>query len=92
MEILLTQAQGFLGFMMLINLVFTWYEAVGLFVLWLFQFMFPDSHVFVTAVYFAWCGVELVRIFLGRRPLTALKVLPELLRHGLLAAKDHKPH
>jgi len=92
MEILLTLAQGFLGFMLLINLVFTWYEAVGLFVLWLFQFMFPDSHVFVTAVYFAWCGVEVVRILLGRRPLTALRVLPELLRHGRLAAKDHKPH
>jgi cation:H+ antiporter len=91
MEILLTLAQGFLGFMLLINLVFTWYEAVGLFVLWLFQFLFPDSHVFVTAVYFAWCGVEVVRILLGRRPLTALRVLPELLRHGRLAAKDHKP-
>jgi cation:H+ antiporter len=84
LEILLTLAQGFLGFMLLINLVFAWYEAVGLFVLWLFQFMFPDSHLFVSGVYFAWCGVELVRIMLGRRPLTALKVLPELLRTGRL--------
>ena len=84
MEILLTLAQGFLGFLLLINLRFHWYEAVGLFVLWLFQFMFPNSHVFVTGVYFAWCGVELVRALLGRRPLTAFKVLPELLRHGRL--------
>jgi cation:H+ antiporter len=91
MEILLTLAQGFLGFMLLINLVFTWYEAVGLFVLWLFQFLVPDSHVLVTAIYFGWCAVELVRIVLGRRPLTALRVLPELLRHGRLAPKDHPP-
>ena len=90
MEILLTLAQGFLGFMLLINLVFTWYEAVGLFVLWLFQFLFPDSHVFVTAVYFAWCGVELLRIVLGRRPVTALRVLPVLLRTGRVPTK-HSP-
>ena len=83
-EILLTLAQGFLGFLLLINLRFTWYEAVGLFVLWLFQFMFPDSHVFVTGVYFAWCGVEIGRGLTGRRPLTAFRVLPELLRTGRL--------
>jgi len=91
MEILLTLAQGFLGFMLLINLVFTWYEAVGLFVLWLFQFMFPDSHVLVTGIYFGWCAVELVRIAMGRRPLTALRLLPELLRHGRITPKDHAP-
>jgi cation:H+ antiporter len=82
MEILLTVAQGFLGFLLLINLQFAWYEAVGLFVLWLFQFMFPNSHVFVTGVYFGWCGLELLRSGLGRRPLTAVRVLPMLLRHG----------
>jgi cation:H+ antiporter len=87
MEILLTLAQGFLGFLLLINLQFTWYEAVGLFVLWLFQFLFPNSHEFVTGVYFAWCGVELLRGALGRRPLTALRVLPALLRHGKLEKK-----
>jgi cation:H+ antiporter len=88
LEILLTVAQGFLGFMLLVNLVFTWYEAVGLFALWLFQFVFPDSHLFVTGVYFAWCGVEVVRIALGHRPLTAMRLLPQLLRHGRLDAPD----
>ncbi len=84
MEILLTLAQGFLGLLLLINLQFAWYEAVGLFVLWLFQFLFPNSHVFVTGVYFGWCALEVARGLTGRRPLTALKVLPELLRTGRL--------
>jgi cation:H+ antiporter len=84
MEILLTLAQGFLGFLLLVNLQFHWYEAVGLFVLWLFQFLFPNSHVFVTGVYFGWCALEVVCGIAGRRPLTALKVLPELLRTGRL--------
>jgi cation:H+ antiporter len=87
MEILLTLAQGFLGFLLLINLEFRWYEAVGLFVLWLFQFLFPNSHVFVTGVYFAWCAVEVVRGITGQRTLTALHVLPELLRTGRLKDK-----
>ncbi len=84
LEILLTVAQGFLGFLLLVNLQFAWYEAVGLFVLWLFQFLFPNSHLFVTGVYFGWCGLEILRSLLGRRPLTALRVLPALLRHGRL--------
>ncbi len=83
-EILLTIAQGFLGLFLLINLEFAWYEAVGLFVLWLYQFLFPGSHEFVTALYFGWCGIEIVRHLLGRRPRTAFRVLPELLRHGRL--------
>ena len=91
-EILLTLAQGFLGFLLLVNLEFMWYEAVGLFVLWLFQFMFPDSHVFVTGVYFAWCAVEVLRAFIGRRPLTAVRVLPELLRTGRVAGGKPGKH
>ncbi len=83
-EILLTIAQGFLGLFLLINLEFAWYEAVGLFVLWLYQFLFPGSHEFVTALYFGWCGIEIIRHLLGRRPRTAFRVLPELLRHGRL--------
>jgi cation:H+ antiporter len=84
-EILLTLAQGFLGFLLLLNLEFRWYEAVGLFVLWFVQFVIPDSHQVVTAIYFAWCGVEILRILLRRRPITAVKVLPELLKHGRVA-------
>ena len=41
------------------------YEAVGLFVLWFAQFLFPGSHEVVTVLYVAWCGVEIVRHLLG---------------------------
>ena len=87
-EILLTIAQGFLGLFLLINLEFAWYEAVGLFVLWAYQFTFPASHEFVTALYFAWCAIEVVRHLLGKRPRTAFKAIPELLRHGHL--RNHR--
>jgi cation:H+ antiporter len=81
-EILLTLAQGFLGFLLLLNLEFKWYEAVGLFLLWFVQFVIPGSHEFVTTLYFAWCGWEILMILLRRRPLTAVRVFPALLRHG----------
>jgi len=83
-EILLTIAQGFLGLFLLVNLEFTWYEAVGLFALWLYQFLFPASHTFVTMLYFGWCAIEIVRLLTRNRPGTAFRVLPELLRHGRL--------
>ncbi|MGH7724326.1 MAG: hypothetical protein ACREOU_02735 [Candidatus Eiseniibacteriota bacterium] len=88
-EILLTMAQGFLGFLLLVNLEFAWYEAVGLFVLWLVQFLFPDSRVLVTWTYFGWCGLELGRAAVGNRKLTAFRVLPILLRHGRIL--DRRP-
>ncbi len=90
-EILLTMAQGYLGFLLLVNLEFSWYEAVGLFGLWLLQFVAPDSRIAVTWIYWAWCGVELVRAATGRRPLTAFRVLPVLIRHGRILDRRPKP-
>ena len=81
-EILLTLVQAWLGFLLLVNLVFSWYEAVGLFVLWLVQFALPESRPVVTALYFVRIGIEVVRIVIGRRPLSAFKVFPALWRHG----------
>jgi len=81
-EILLTLAQGLLGFLLLANLEFNWIEAMGLFVLWFVQFALPTTRGVVTWTYFAWCGLEVVRIVLGHRPWTAFRAFPALWKTG----------
>lgn len=63
-EILLTLAQAFVGFMMLLNMSFSWYEALGLFVLWLIQFVQPHLRMEITYVYGAWFLFELVKMLI----------------------------
>jgi cation:H+ antiporter len=79
-EILLTLAQAFVGFMLLINMSFSWYEALGLFVLWLAQFIQPHWRLVITYVYFAWFGVEMLRLFTGGRELIAFREFAKLFR------------
>lgn len=85
-EILLTLAQAFVGFMMLLNMSFSWYEALGLFVLWLIQFFQPHVRVEITYVYFAWFGVEVVRMFI-----TSPRTPPALV-HFVKLFKAHVLH
>ena len=73
LEIGLTLAQSVLGFLFLVNMEFRWYEAAGLFLLWLVQFVRPDSHVPVMAAYLAWSAVELVLLMTGRHRWTAFQ-------------------
>jgi cation:H+ antiporter len=67
LEYIMTLGQALLGLMFLMNMEFTWWEAAGLFTLWLFQFVFsvgPSSaevHWGVTYAYFGWAAVEAVR-------------------------------
>jgi cation:H+ antiporter len=83
-EILLTLAQAFVGFMLLLNMNFSWYEAAGLFILWLAQFVQPHWRVEITYVYFAWFGYELIRVFAGRRTLPALYHFKRLFQQHVL--------
>jgi cation:H+ antiporter len=71
-EILLTLAQAAVGFVLLLNMDFAWYEAVGLFVLWFVQFVQPHWRVEITYVYFIWVGIELLRVFFGTRKFVAI--------------------
>lgn len=68
-EILLTVAQSLLGFLLLANLEFRWFEAAGLFILWAVQFVFPDIREEMIFVYGAWAAFELTRGMLGKRKL-----------------------
>jgi cation:H+ antiporter len=79
-EILLTLAQAFVGFMLLLNMSFSWYEAGGLFLLWLAQFVQPHWRVEITYVYFAWFGFEVIKVFATKQSLPAITHFKRLFR------------
>lgn len=71
LEILLTIVQAFLGWLFLASMSFEWYEAVGLFVLWLVQFAVPSLRHDMLYVYAAWMAVEVGLLAAGRKRLLA---------------------
>ena len=86
-EILLTLAQAFVGFMLLLNMSFSWYEALGLFLLWVAQFVQPHWRVELTYVYFAWFGFEVIKAFASRKPLPAFFHFKRLFRTHVLGKR-----
>lgn len=90
-EILLTVIQSFLGMLLLANLEFRWYEAIGLFVLWAVQFAAPHLREEIILVYAGWCAVELGLALTGHKHLRAFPVFLELWRaHGRPAAAKRR--
>jgi len=83
-EILLTLAQALVGFIFLMNMNFSWWEALGLFVLWLIQFVQPHLRVQITYVYFAWFVVELIKSLRGGRRFIAFSEFAKLFRTHVL--------
>lgn len=80
LEILLTIAQSALGFILLCNMSFAWYEAGAIFTLWFAQFVYAPIHAWVAAIYFGWCAIELGLAAVGRRKLVAFGVFGDLWR------------
>jgi len=88
LEILLTIAQSMLGMVLLSNMKFTWWEASAIFTLWGVQFVFSNAappvaeliKQVVTAIYFVWTGVEVIRIFVRRQMFEAFSIFPRLIR------------
>jgi hypothetical protein len=70
-EILLTILQAFLGWLFLASMDLAAYEAVGLFALWLIQFLVPSSRHAMLFVYGAWIVVEVGLVVTGRKTLAA---------------------
>jgi cation:H+ antiporter len=79
-EILLTIVQSYLGFLFLASMDFTLFEAAGLFVLWLIQFIVPNIRVEITWVYAFWALIETLRMIKNFRQRNALNVFWELSR------------
>jgi cation:H+ antiporter len=72
-EILLTILQAFLGWIFLASMSLEWYEATGLFVLWLVQFFMPSLRGRIDWVYAGWIVLEIALLFAGRRRITAFR-------------------
>jgi cation:H+ antiporter len=74
-DLLLTLAQSLLSAIFLIDMELAWYEAAGLFVLFLVQVVDVSAQVriYVTWIYFAWCFVEAVSLIGGRRKAVAFR-------------------
>ena len=71
LEILLTILQAYLGWIFLASMSLEWYEAAGLFLLWLIQFAFPDLRHQMVWVYGAWIALEVGLVVAGRKKLRA---------------------
>jgi cation:H+ antiporter len=71
-DLLLTLSQSLLGALFLLKLELAWWEATGLFVLFLVQLAASELHAAVTWIDFGWCGVELLRFLTGNRKAAAL--------------------
>ncbi len=89
LEILMTIGQALVAMMLLMNMRLEWWEAGGLFALWLFQFAlspFDRAHLaarIVTGAYFAWFVIEVIKNAAGRRQWRAIRVFVQILRqHG----------
>ena len=83
-EILLTIAQSYLGFLFLFSMDFAALEAAGLFVLWATQFFVPGIREGVTYVYGAWALVETVRLVLNWGRPNAFRVFVKIFREHFI--------
>lgn len=84
LEILLTIAQSFLGFLFLASMDFKAGEAAGLFFLWFVQFIRPGIREEITVVYFLWIAWELIKLMPQKERLPALAISKRLVKKYLL--------
>jgi hypothetical protein len=87
-ELLMTLGQSLLATLFLMNMRLKWWQAAGLFGLWVVQFAFsPVSpgpglagflaghiHLWVTVAYFAWSALEVASMVFSRRPPAAFRL------------------
>jgi cation:H+ antiporter len=71
-ELLLTIGQSMVAMVFLINMEFTWWEALAMFILFAVQFVLPaffgeSIRVWITAAFFAWTAASIL-VFAVRRP------------------------
>ncbi len=91
-ELLMTLGQSLVGTLFLVNMQLAWWEAAALFVLWAVQFglstltpgpglwglIVRNIHWYVTVLYYVWGGVEIVRMFAGRREPEAFRIFARI--------------
>jgi cation:H+ antiporter len=79
-DLLLALSQSLLGALFLLRMEFAWWEAAGLFALFLVQLSASELHEAVTGAGFAWCVLELLRFLIGNRKPLALRRLREVMK------------
>ncbi len=85
-EILLTIVQSLLAFLLLINMKFSWYEALVLFILWAIQLVIPSIREEIIFAYIAWIAFCLFQILFGFRNMQALKDYKDIFFKYILAS------
>lgn len=83
-EILLTIVQSYLGFLFLASMTFSCIEAVGLFALWLLQFLVPSWREEITVFYGVWAVIETARLLLQHRGPNAFSAGLRVFREQIL--------
>ncbi len=79
-DLLLALGQSLLGVIFLMSMELAWWDAVGLFVPFLVSLSTAgELRVYVTRIYFAWCGVEALRLIGGNRKVAALRHFRDIL-------------
>lgn len=79
-ELMLTLLQGTLGIVLLSNLNFQAYEALGLLALWFVQFLMPDWREEISIVYGVWLVFEVTSTLWRPQRLRAFAELSHLWR------------
>ena len=83
-EILLTILQSLFGMVLLMNMRYSWWEALVVFVLWFVQFCVPSLRVQVIGAYAVLIVLGLVQALFGRRSFEAFTVFAERWRSRVL--------
>jgi cation:H+ antiporter len=78
MELMLTLLQGTLGMILLANLNFQAFEALGLFALWFIQFLVPHLREEVAIAYAVWLTLEIGSSLWRPGRLRAFAIFPRL--------------
>ena len=86
-EILLTALQSLLGFVILANMRFHAYEALGLFLLFTVQFVKPTIREEILFVYGAWILIEIVLAQIGVRKFYVFKEFKRVIREHFFRPK-----
>ena len=79
LEILLTITQSYLAFLFLASMDFKFFEAAGLFILWLIQFLMPGTRGAIVYVYGAWAALETGLLVKNFKKRNAFRVFKEIL-------------
>jgi cation:H+ antiporter len=81
LELLMTLGQSLLSAIFLLDMRLNWWEAAGLFTLWVVQFAFTTAvHDVITGIYFLWVAIEIVRRIVRRSHTPAPQMFVEMWR------------